>query len=225
MKLTERILKDPRVVAYHEAYMKHPFIVGLEKGDLDRKKFKNYLIQDSLYLKDYGKVYASIFMDMDRIEDLQFLHTCIGVVVSDETNMHTQYLKDYGLDVYKVDNEPVAPENRAYLDFMLSFAHKRDAKRAFVAAFPCTISYEYIGKSLKEKLGKAIEGNYFKPWIEAYAGESFEDFSRRSVEIVDRMCSECTEEEIVELIDIYVEACRHEMNFWDMSYSDLEEVK
>jgi len=225
MKLTERILKDPRVVAYNEAYMKHPFILGLEKGDLDREKFKRYLIQDSLYLKDYGKVYASIFLEMDRIEDLQFLHTCIGVVVADETNMHTQYLKDYGLDVYKVDDATVASENRAYLDFMLSYAKKRDARRAFVAAYPCTITYEYIGKTLKAKLGDAIEGNYFRPWIEAYASESFEDFSVRSCEIVDRLCENCTEAEVIELIDIYVEACRHELNFWDMSYGDDEEEK
>ncbi len=218
MNIREKLLKDPRVQAYNKAYMNHPFIMGIKNGDLDREKFKKYLVQDSLYLKDYGKVYASVFLKMDRIEDLQFLHTCIGVVVADETNMHTQYLKDYGLDVYKVDNEPVAPENRAYLDYMLSYANGSDVRKTFMSALPCTLTYEYIGKTLKEITGDTLKDNYFKPWIEAYASEGFEDFSVRSVELIDRLCADCTDDEMGELIDIYVEACRHEMNFWDMSF-------
>lgn len=218
MRLSERIAQDPRVIDYYNKYMEHPFIKGLEKGDLDRDKFRNYLIQDSLYLKDYGKVYASVFMKLDRIEDLQFLHTCIGVVVSDETNMHTQYLKDYGLDVVKVDNEPVEKENREYLDYMLSFAYKDDIRKTFMSALPCTLTYEYIGKTLQKNCGQSIENNYFKNWIEAYAGESFEDFSVRSCELIDRLSKDCSEEEIEELLDIYVEACRYEMGFWDMSF-------
>ena len=218
MTIVERINNDPRVQDLYKAYMAHPFIVGIKEGNLDRDKFKHYLIQDSLYLKDYGKVYASVFLQMDRIQDLQFLHTCIGVVVADETNMHTQYLLDYDLDVYKVDDEPVSPENRAYLDYMLSFAKGEDVKKTFVSALPCTLTYEFIGKSLKADLGDKIEGNYFKPWIEAYAGEGFEDFSVRSVELINRLCKECSEDALNELVEIYVKACEHEMNFWDMSY-------
>lgn len=218
MTIVERINKDPRVQDLYKAYMAHPFIVGIKEGNLDRDKFKHYLIQDSLYLKDYGKVYASVFLQMNRIQDLQFLHTCIGVVVADETNMHTQYLLDYDLDVYKVDDEPVAPENRAYLDYMLSFAKGDDVKKAFVSALPCTLTYEFIGKNLKADLGDKIEGNYFRPWIEAYAGEGFEDFSVRSVELINRLCKDCSEEALNELVEIYVKACEHEMNFWDMSY-------
>lgn len=218
MTLVDRIINDTRVQEIYNQYMTHPFIKGIEQGNLDREKFKCYLVQDSLYLKDYGKVYASIFMEMDRIEDLQFLHTCIGVVVSDETNMHTQYLKDYGLDVYKVDHEPVAPENRAYLDYMLSFTKGDDVRKTFAAALPCTLTYEHIGHTLKNKLGSAIEDNYFRPWIETYAGQGFKDFSDKSCELINRLCAACTEDELDQLVDIYITACHHEMNFWDMSY-------
>lgn len=218
MLITDRIKNDKRVVDYYKAYMAHPFIKGIEDGTLDREKFKRYLIQDSLYLKDYGKVYASIFMDLDRIEDLQFMHVCIGVVVSDETTMHSQYLMDYGLDVYKVDNAPIEKENRAYLDYMLSFTKENDIKKTFMAALPCTLTYEYIGKTLLALTKDNESEHYFYPWIEAYSGASFEEFSVKSCELINRLCENCTEEEQEELLDIYVEACRHEMNFWDMSF-------
>lgn len=218
MKFSEQIVNDPRVKKYNEEYMNHPFIKGLGDGSLDRSRFENYLIQDSLYLKDYGKVYAHIFLLTNAIADLQFLHTCIGVVVSDETNMHTKYLQDYGLDVYKVDHLELKAANRSYLDYMLSFTNEGDVKEIFMAVLPCTLTYEYIGKTLKEQSGNNTKDNYYGPWIEAYASSSFEYFSVRSLEFVDSICQGIKEDEKEKLIKIYLKACEYEMGFWDMSY-------
>ena len=218
MKFSERIVNDPRVKKYNEDYMNHPFIRGLGNGTLDRLKFENYLIQDSLYLKDYGKVYAHVFLLTNNIADLQFLHTCMGVVIADETNMHTKYLQDYDLDVYKVDHLELKAANRNYLDYMLSFTKGGDVKEIFMAVLPCTLTYEYIGKTLKEEAGKGIEDNYYGPWIESYAGADFEDFSVRSLEFIDGICEGIDEEEKEKLINIYLKSCEYEMKFWDMSY-------
>lgn len=222
MRFSKEIINDKRTIKYNDDYMNHPFIKGLGDGTLDREKFKNYLIQDTLYLKDYGKVYAHIFLLADKIEDLQFLHTCIGVVIAEETNMHIRYLKDYDLDVYMIDDMEILPENKAYLDYMLSFAEGGDIKEMFMAALPCTITYEHIGKTLKEQCIKNgnnnFEDNYYYPWIEDYAGPGFEDFSVRSQELIDRLCKGIDDEEKEKLMKIYLEACRYEMGFWDMSF-------
>ncbi|WP_105614617.1 thiaminase II [Vallitalea okinawensis] len=218
MTFSWRLVNDQRVQAYYEKYLDHPFVKGLGEGTLSRDRFKQYLIQDSLYLKDYGKVYAGAFLLVDRIEDLQFLHSCIGVVVSDETNMHTQYLMDYGLDVYKVDKDPVLPENRAYLDYMLSFLPTGNVKEIFMSALPCTLTYEHIGKALKEGYKDNLESNYYKAWIEAYAGKEFEEFSLESCRLLDRICEGISKEEEEHLIQIFLTSCEYEMAFWDMSY-------
>lgn len=218
MSFSEKIVEDARVKKYYQHYMKHPFIQGLKDGTLDRKKYENYLIQDSLYLKDYAKVYAHAFLLANHIEDLQFLYTCIGVVMADETNMHIKYLHDYDLDVYKVDNMEVKPANRNYLDYMLSFTGGGDIKEIFMSALPCTLTYEYIGKTLKKECADELSNNYYAPWIEAYAGKEFEEFSVESCKLLDRICEDIDEEEEEKLMDIFLKACEHEMNFWDMSY-------
>lgn len=218
MSFSKKVINDLRVKKYYENYIKHPFIQGLKDGTLERAKFKNYLIQDSLYLKEYGKVYAYVFLLANSIKDLQFLHTCMSVVVSDETNMHTKYLKDYDLDVYKVDDMEVKPENRNYLDYMLSFKEEGDIKEIFMSALPCTLTYEYIGKTLKSQSKENISNNYYGPWIEAYGGSEFEEFSVNSCEFLDRICVNIDEEEEEKLIKIFLKACDHEMKFWDMSY-------
>ncbi|MCT4617845.1 MAG: thiaminase II [Marinisporobacter sp.] len=219
MSFSKRLIENERVKKYYEDYMKHPFIQDMKEGTLSRDKYRNYLIQDSLYLKDYAKVYASAFLLVNEVSDLQFLHTCIGVVVSDETNMHTKYLEDYDLDVYKVDHMKIKPANRNYLDYMLSFTKKEqpDFKEIFVSALPCTLVYEHIGKTL-EKQCENLEDNYYGPWIKTYAGAEFEDFSVRSCEIIDRFCKDIDEEEEKKLTEIFIKACDYEMKFWDMSY-------
>lgn len=218
MSFTQRILNDERVKAYYKAYLEHPFVMGLLDGSLDKKSYERYLIQDTHYLKDYSKVFAHVYLQLDNVKDLQFLHTCIGVVMSEETNMHIKYLADFGLDVYKVESLYEEEATRAYLDFMLQYAEEKNAAKLFCAALPCTLTYEYIGKALKEERQRIGGENYYDPWIDAYSGKSFEDFSIESVDLMDRMVKNFSEEEKLELIDIFVESCKYEMGFWDMSY-------
>ncbi|MCH4889851.1 thiaminase II [Acidaminobacter sp. JC074] len=218
MMFTDRLLADQRVKDYYQAYLDHPFIKGLLDGSLDREKYKNYLIQDTHYLKDYSKVFANVYLLLDNVRDLQFLHTCIGVVMSEETNMHIQYLKDYDLDVFKVESLEEKQATRDYLDFMLQYAPEKNAAKLFCAALPCTLTYEFIGKALKKKRLEVGGDNYYDAWIDAYAGQAFEDFAVRSIELMNDLVEGYQESDLVELIDIFVESCEHEMNFWHMSY-------
>lgn len=35
-----------------DKYNKHPFVMGIEDGTLDKEKFRYYIIQDYLYLQE-----------------------------------------------------------------------------------------------------------------------------------------------------------------------------
>ena len=56
MKTTERMLAA--TTDLWQAYYDHPFVLGIQNGDLDHEKFRFYTIQDYLYLLDYVKVFA-----------------------------------------------------------------------------------------------------------------------------------------------------------------------
>lgn len=216
MTFTQELLADPRVINYYDAYLKHPFITSLLDGTLSRDKYKRYLIQDTHYLKDYSKVFAYVYLHLNKVRDLQFLHSCIGVVMSEETNMHIQYLSDFGLDVYQVETLEEEKATRDYLNFMLQY--KEDPIKLFCAALPCTLTYEYIGKSLQEKR-KALGGdNYYDAWINAYASKEFEDFAIESNQLMDRLTENLSENDKRNLINIFISSCAYEMKFWDMSY-------
>ena len=46
----------------------HPFIVGLASGDLSPDRFRYYIEQDSLYLREYGRVMAVMSSRFDDPE-------------------------------------------------------------------------------------------------------------------------------------------------------------
>ena len=56
MKFSQVLFEE--VKGLWNEYLEHPFVKGIGEGTLDKEKFKNYLIQDYLYLKDYAKVFA-----------------------------------------------------------------------------------------------------------------------------------------------------------------------
>lgn len=44
----------------------------LGEGTLDKNKFKRYLIQDYLYLKEYAKIYAMAVVKSQSIKEMKF---------------------------------------------------------------------------------------------------------------------------------------------------------
>ena len=52
MKFTESLWVS--IGHIYDKILKHPFIQGLTDGSLDEEAFRFYVIQDALYLKDFG---------------------------------------------------------------------------------------------------------------------------------------------------------------------------
>ena len=64
--MNERLLNAAKDI--RNAYNEHPFVLGIQSGTLDREKFRRYMIQDCLYLKDYAKVFA---IGVTKARDIQ----------------------------------------------------------------------------------------------------------------------------------------------------------
>lgn len=54
------------------SYLKHPFIRELALGILDEEKFKGYIIDDSIYLREYARIFAYSMYKSKRMEDIKF---------------------------------------------------------------------------------------------------------------------------------------------------------
>ena len=72
MKFSEELFDEVKEI--WDEYLKHPFVKGIGEGTLDKEKFKNYLIQDYLYLKDYAKVFAMVLVKARTMKEMKFYH-------------------------------------------------------------------------------------------------------------------------------------------------------
>ena len=220
MKFTDELFEE--VKELWDRYLEHPFVKGIGEGTLDKEKFKKYLIQDYLYLKDYAKVFALGLVKAKTMKDMKFYSDSIRGTLEDETQVHTNYLRYFGLSDEAVEKYRCELTTASYTSYMLAIASKGGSKEIAMTIMPCTWSYYYIGKKLKETYKENLEDNFYKSWIESYSCEGYEQVARTSIEFVNTLSENIDENKKEKLKDIFIKASIHEMKFWDMAY---EEVK
>ena len=128
-----------------------PFLRRMADGTLDEECFKGYIVDDSLYLREYSKVFAWGMIHSNDMEEIRNYYSLLAFVNEAEDSTRRYYLKRYGLLDEEIQPLPLRPENRAYVDYMLNAAkNAADAADCMMACLPCMLSYGWIfGEMLK----------------------------------------------------------------------------
>ena len=98
------------------------FLERLADGTLDEACFKGYIVEDSLYLREYAKVFA---WGMTKAADMQTIRTyysLLSFVNENEDAERLRCLRQFGLTDEGIQSLPLRPENRAYVDYMIDTA-------------------------------------------------------------------------------------------------------
>lgn len=215
MKFSEVLFSEVKKI--WDGYLEHPFVKGIGEGTLDKEKFKNYLIQDYLYLKDYAKVFAMGLVKAETMKEMKFYHESIKGVLDDETVVHVNYLKDFGLSTEEVEAYKSELTTESYTNYMLGIALKGDSKDIAMTIMPCTWSYYYIGKHLYETYKENLKDNFYAPWIEGYASNEFRECAQEWIDYIDDICKDISEVKKEKLKDIFIKSSLYEMEFWNMA--------
>lgn len=201
-----------------EAYLKHPFIIELQQGTLDIEKFKNYIVQDSIYLKEYARVYALGMYKSKTLKEIQNFYSILSFVNADETSTRLKYLKEWNITQEDIEVAEVKKENKEYIDFMMKIAEKQQVPEILMATLPCMFSYCYIGKEIK-KNNPNIESTKYWDFIQDYASDSYIQSCIEWGNYTEELCKDFDTDKKTKLIKIFRQASICEMKFWDMSYN------
>ena len=215
MKFSEVLFSEVKKI--WDGYLEHPFVKGIGEGTLDKEKFKNYLIQDYLYLKDYAKVFAMGLVKAETMKEMKIYNESIKGVLDDETAVHVNYLKDFGLSTEEVEAYKSELTTESYTNYMLGIALKGDSKDIAMTIMPCTWSYYYIGKHLYETYKENLKDNFYAPWIEGYASNEFRECAQEWIDYIDDICKDISEVKKEKLKDIFIKSSLYEMEFWNMA--------
>ena len=125
-----------------------PFVQEVQTGKLPLEKFKRYMIQDSIYLKNYARIYGKAIFHADTLREIQLYYSMLNFVNDTESEVRLDYLKQFCITDDDIELIAPLPENQNYIDFMFEIASHGKNEEILMAVLPCMLSYSYIFRKL-----------------------------------------------------------------------------
>ena len=212
MTLMERITADS--MDLYEAAAAEPFLEELGRGTLDRTRFLDYIVQDSIYLRDYMKAFAMGMFRSRTLRDMQFFYSVLGFVNDSENATRLGYLADGGLTDDDVERMGKRKACSDYTGFLIQIAEKGSLEEILMAVMPCMTGYEYVFGRTLERHPEVLD-TYYGPLVRDYTSPFYSECCREWESYCDKVCGDYPDK--ARLSSIFREAARHELMFWKMA--------
>lgn len=201
-----------------DAYIHHDFVRKLGEGTLPLKAYRDYLIQDYLYLRQFARANAIAIYKSHDIAEMQEANTAISNIIHEMTS-HKKVLERWGVSTAGIDEVPEKQVTIAYTRYVLDIGMAGTVLDLDVALAPCTFGYAEIGLELKPKTD-ADQSNPYREWVEDYASDWYQTASDTASARLDEL--EAREGGLSklrrhELIGIFATATRLEADFWQQA--------
>jgi len=198
--------------------VKSDFISELKKGSLPLEKFKNYMVQDSIYLKHYARIYGKAIFHSTNLRDIQLYYSILSFVTDTESAVRIHYLSSFGMADDDIEFVQPLQENQNYIDFLLEIAEGSNICEILMAVLPCMMSYSYIFRKIADEPDSS-KSRYWD-FIQDYAdGQYYEDCITWG-KFAARKCKNSTDGEKEHLSKIFEKASILELDFWKMAYKE-----
>ena len=199
-------------------YNRHPFVMGIQDGTLDKEKFRYYMIQDYLYLEDYAKTFAVGVAKAKSLKIANLFAKYINVM-NGELNVHQGYLAKLNVTQEEISSTPRSLDNLSYTSYMLRVAYEEGEAEILAAILSCAYSYEVIAKNIVKNNPHSVCDEFYGDWIKGYISDSYSAENLVLLEEINRLTENYSHRQIQHLIDIFVACSLYELNFWEMSWN------
>lgn len=193
------------------------FLRGIADGTLDEACFKGYIVDDSLYLREYSKVFAWGILHSRDMEEIRNYYSLLSFVNEAEDSTRRYYLKRYHLKDEAIQPLPLRPQNQAYVDYMLRTAQNADdAADCMMACMPCMLSYGWIFGQLL-KTAPAVQSSPYATFVNDYAGNRYDSICKAWADFTEAACANAAPERRAHRMEIFRSCSQHELHFWEMA--------
>ena len=217
MSFFERLKSEAS--AEWRAYTEHPFTAGLADGTLPEAAFRHYLVQDYLFLIEFARAYALAVYKSPELADMREAAAGLSAILDVEMNLHVKLCAGWGLSPRDLEQAPPTSETLAYTRYVLDAGMRGDLLTLRVALAPCVIGYAEIATRLAAQPGARVATNRYRVWIDEYAGAPYQAVAAGARAHLDRLAMRyVTPAREAELIAVFREATRLEVDFWDMGW-------
>ncbi len=216
MKLSEILFNS--VEHIWNSYLTHPFITKMADGTLEIEKFKYYMLQDYVYLKDYIKVFAIGSTKSDEFDEIKFFCDNMYAVLDETYKVHIPYMKRLGITEKDIMNVKPHIDNTSYTKYMLYEGQNGDMLSCLIAILSCSWSYAFISKKIVEKNKSCLENETYGEWFNEYYCKEYQETNEKLIQKVDNLSNNLSQKTIDKLTEIFVNCSIYEAKFWDLAY-------
>jgi len=211
--LTHRLWDS--IAGLYSQILAHPFLAGLADGSLDRERFRFYVVQDALYLRDYARALSVCGARAPAEDDVAMFNQHAAGAIAVERELHASFLADFGLTPAEVEATSMAPTNQAYTSYLLASVYAGSFAEALGAVLPCYWIYAEVGAHLVKR--GSLDPLYQR-WIDTYGGEEFAAVVRSVRDLTDRVGADLGHAELARVHQRFVTTSRYEWMFWDAAW-------
>jgi thiaminase (transcriptional activator TenA) len=198
----------------------HPFVKGIGDGSLDENKFKRWVLQDYVYLKEFSRIFAWAVAKSDSLESMSWYASVLNLTLNTEMGLHREYAKRFEISHEDLENTKMWPTNRAYTDFLVRIAADGDMADLVAALLPCAWGYVYIAQHLARQ--NPPSDRRYIDWIAQYASEEFAEAAEWLKNEMNRLAEYSSPLKKQRMIELFVLSSRYELKFWDMCWDGEE---
>lgn len=202
-----------------EAIFNHPFVRGMNDDSLPEQKFRYWLHQDYLYLKDYARVFVLGAARASDLETMGWFAKLFDGIVNFEMDGHRRYAKSFGLDLDEMEQGEMAPTCRSYTRELLYSAYGSLGELT-ASLLPCLAGYAETADRMKER--GMPENPFYRQWVEMYISDEFKELGNYCAGLLDRLAEGAKEEDLKLWEDRYLHSARFEYLFWEMCWTEEE---
>jgi thiaminase/transcriptional activator TenA len=203
------------IMSIYDEILAHPFLRGLTDGTLTKERFRFYVLQDALYLREYARALSLAGVRSPDEHALIMFNEHSAGAITVERSLHEGFFKD--LDVTQEDaaQTTATPTTLAYTSYLLKTASLGDYPEALGAVLPCYWIYWEVGKALLEH---GSPNPLYERWIHTYGGEEFGALVEDVLDLTNRICENLNPTQKVRVMDAFVTTSRYEWMFWDAAW-------
>lgn len=196
-----------------DACLQTPFLQQVHRGTLPEDLFREYMIESSLYLYGYAKVFAQGLVKAPDLATMRHFNAMIHSIFDDTYTR--EHLDRLGVTPEIMNSRKPCAQTQAYLDHMLRAAESPGLADLVMAVLPCMLSYCYMGAYLSSDPAM-LKDNPYASWIAGFASEKYVSDSTEWALYAHTLCETLSDDRKDKLCEIFTRSSQHELAFWDL---------
>ena len=192
-------------------YTNHKFLSNLVNNKLPDKSFKNYLVQDYVFLQQFLKILA---LSVYKSKSFEEINRSVNFIkgIDHEIKLHINYCRKWKIPIKSLNQIKVEKVNSSYTDYVLKVGKNGCNLDIFTCLSPCIIGYGEIGYRLSKI--KNWKKSKYSSWIKMYSSKEYQKIANENIRYLDILSKNYKKIKFNKLKEKFKRSTILERNFW-----------